>query len=61
MFTAEFDTLAVDEDPTKCVQIPIVNDNVTEPVETFTVIFTVNGRETSNSTVTIIDNDGGEQ
>ena len=47
------------EGSTKCFFVQIIDDDVTEPTESLTVFFTVNGRETSNATVTILDNDGG--
>ena len=57
MFTADFSPLSLGQETTKCVFIPIIDDTVIEPSETLTVIFAVNGRETSNATVTIRDND----
>ena len=57
VFTVNFSPLLLGDETTRCVFIPIIDDTVIEPSETLTVIFTVDGRETSTATVTIRDDD----
>ena len=57
VFSTNFSEFVPGEGIVKCVLIPIIDDSMIEPNEHLTVIFAVNGRETSNATVTIIDND----
>ena len=61
--SAETDLTFTPESSRLCVNIPITNDTVVEGNETFTVTVTSNDTTVqtgpnSNSTVTIIDNDG---